>query len=175
MESGFGNARRLSQHGAAKLDRNTTLLPTTTPEAPPETTNIPALVHRSIRSQEKQMSSRITVHSHYVADEYVDPVYSDNSINVNAVCSTRSVRDQHSCEVEVDYHNGHSFRSSPWRFSSPEAAASKLDQLTRELRRVANSPGRAGMTPLPDAWREPGMPHDEGSASDTDPSPSERR
>ncbi len=158
------------------------------------------------------MSSRITVHSHYVADDYVDPVYSDdsinvsgpsgpkwethietscthiyvidkyvdpvysdNSINVNAVCSTRSVRDQHSCEVEVDYHNGHSFRSSPWRFSSPEAAASKLDQLTRELRRVANSPGRAGMTPLPDAWREPGMPHDEGSASDTDPSPSERR
>src|ERR1017187_10954767 len=48
---------------------------------------------------------RKTMHSHYVIDKYVDPVCSDDSINVNTVCSTRSVRDQHAREVEVDYHN----------------------------------------------------------------------
>ena len=49
-----------------------------------------------------------SMHTRYVIDKYVDPDYSDESINVNSVCSTRSVRDQDAREVKVDYHNGYS-------------------------------------------------------------------
>jgi hypothetical protein len=86
----------------------------------------------------------------YVVDQYVDPVYSDDSVNVNAVCSPRFHRGERGIEVEVDFHNGWFFGSGKQRLaSSPETAAWQLDRLLRELTRVANSPGRAGMTPLP--------------------------
>jgi len=91
----------------------------------------------------------------YVVDQYVDPVYSDDSVNVNAVCSPRFIRGEHGLEVEVDFHNGWFFDSGKQRHaSSPERAASHMDRLVRELKRVVNSPGRAGMNPMSDARRE---------------------
>jgi hypothetical protein len=82
----------------------------------------------------------------YVVDKYADPVYSDDSVNVNAVCSPRFLRGEHGIEVEVDFHNGWFFDSGKWsRAATPERAACQMDQLFRELRRVANSPGRAGI------------------------------
>jgi len=91
----------------------------------------------------------------YVVDQYVDPVYSDDSVNVNAVCSPRFLRGEHGLEVEVDFHNGWFFDSGKQRHaSSPERATSYTEHLVRELKRVVNSPGRAGMNPMPDAWRE---------------------
>jgi hypothetical protein len=98
--------------------------------------------------------------SRYVVDIYSDSVYSDDSVNVNAVCSPRFLRNGDRIEVEVDFHNGWFFHSERWcRASSPERVAWQVDQLIRELSRVANSPGRAGMTRLPDdSWNSAGPP-----------------
>jgi hypothetical protein len=82
----------------------------------------------------------------YVVDQYIDPVYSDDSINVNAVCSSRFRYSQHGIEVEVDFHNGWVFDSGKRRLASaPERAALQTDRLVRQLKRVSNWPGQDGI------------------------------
>ena len=78
----------------------------------------------------------------YVVDIYIDQIYSDESVNVNAVNSTRFGRGADRMEVEVDFHNGHTFDSRSGR----KLPATAIDRLVREARRVANSPNRSGLT-----------------------------